>query len=75
MPPPGPVSPTTHAPPAAQVKVVAATVVVVVLVLVVTIAAFFTPRATVLAVFEFSLVPPQAPSAIAATASSANFLD
>jgi hypothetical protein len=52
------VSPTTHAPPAAQER-----------------AAFFTPRATVLAVFEFSLDPPQAASAIAATVNSANFLD
>ena len=38
-------------------------------------AAFFTPRATVLAVFEFSLDPPQAASAIEATASSASLLD
>ena len=53
----------------------AATVAVAVFALVVTSAAFSTPRSTVPAVFEFSLDPPQAASAIAATASSTNLLD
>ena len=62
MPPPGPVSPTRHAPPVAQVAAVELD------------KTEFLER-VVSGLDESEREPPQALSAIAATASSANFLD